>query len=230
MKSLPTELVAGASRSRNLQRSRNDCPLPETGLGPPVAFPRGSRLFREGGSRVSLFRVEAGVIKEACTGADGRDVVVALRYPGRVLGVIAAVLGTAQMTTAIAMTDCEVRSVAATEFDRLRVASPPVGMWLHRILAEECAAQRSRSVRSARADCEMRLRHLFEELVTACGEGRPDGSVLIRAELTVTDIADLVLASRQWVSSVLSAWAERRIVRRQDGWWTVPPNSHLLSK
>src|ERR1700716_1817148 len=77
---------------------------------------RGATLFHEGGGSDEIVVVLSGRVKVSTVTADGREVVLAFRGPGVLLGELAAIDGEARSPTVGALEPVEAAVVAASEF------------------------------------------------------------------------------------------------------------------
>lgn len=195
-------------------------------FGAEMACPAGATLFRQGDRASSLFLIERGAVLAQASGVAGRKLLVAIYPPGWLLGVQSGVLGCSHAITATALTDCDLRSISVATFQQFR-AHQSTAAWLQEMLSAATMAQQRRIIALTDGRCSQRVAQVLADLVVACGERKRDGSVLLRVELTVTDLADLVVASRQWISRLMIQWSRRGIIHRRGGWWVVPSGSPL---
>jgi CRP-like cAMP-binding protein len=87
-------------------------------LGPRSNPVQGRVLMRQGDPGDVVMVLVRGRVKVTRLEADGPEVPLAFRGPGEVLGDIAVFDGTPRTATVVAVTDCEVRSIAASRFLR----------------------------------------------------------------------------------------------------------------
>ena len=196
-------------------------------MGPSVTYPKGSLIFRQGDVVQALYLIVAGVTS-LCALHNGRDVLTAVRGPRSLLGVTAAIRGGRHPATSVTMTPCDLRILSVDDFHNLRKGNLAVGEWLQLILAEEAAEQLRRAVLLTAGDCRSRLEQLFGDLFRVSAEMRSDRSVRLTLDVSVTQVADLVAASRERVCRVLSAMAGEAVLIRKQGWFVAPPGSPLI--
>ena len=197
---------------------------PEWVNAPRVEYPRGTVLFRAGSDIRTVQVLIAGVIKIVVPTGD-RDVLVNLRLPGWPLGAAAAILGKRQIATAVAMTVCETTAIPVDQFRRQWASDVDLKDALAMLLAREVLEAHDRMCAIAARDPDSRLRWVFRTLFAAASSERADGSRRLTLAVSVTEIAELVLATRQWTSRQLAMWAAQRVLVREKGWFVAPAKS-----
>jgi CRP-like cAMP-binding protein len=198
-------------------------------LGARMTIAPKTVLLREGEDVRTIYLLVEGITKVQVS-RDGRDVVVAILTAGALPGAMSAVCGGACITTVVAMTSCAVRSLQIRDFHALRAANAAVGTWVQGLLAGDLHTQIRRAVDTAAGGAERRAEGLFRELFVAAGAPQADGSILLRLPLMVTEIADLILASRPWTSKMLARWERQRKLFRKKGWYLAPEGSPLRTR
>jgi CRP-like cAMP-binding protein len=196
-------------------------------MGPPSCYPKGTILFREGDPIRSVYLVLSGVMSLRSFQA-GREVLVAVRTAGWLLGAASAIHGAAHLATAVAMTPCELRPMSDRDFGRFRRTDAEFRERLQEMLAEEVAEQFARAAAVAGGDCQARLEHLLASLFRASGQQRPDGSVRLTLDLSVTDLANLVGVGREYISRLLPKLSATGVLVRERDWFVATPDSRLL--
>lgn len=160
---------------------------------------------------------------------DGREVFMSVRTAGWMLCVPLAIRGRSHTATGTTLTDCEVYALDIDDFRWLRTQVPEFGDWIQQMLAADAIGQFAGAASLVPSDCESRLRWLFVELFRARGQRENDGSYRLRLSVSVTQVADLVIASRPWTSRTLSRWAEDGVLCRRKGWFVIPSGSPLIA-
>src|SRR6267142_1955181 len=98
-------------------------------------YRRGAILFHEGGGSDEIVVVLSGRVKVSTVTADGKEVVLAFRGPGDLLGELSAIDGDARSATVGALEPVVAAVVAASEFRTFLSAHPRVAVLLLEMLA-----------------------------------------------------------------------------------------------
>jgi CRP-like cAMP-binding protein len=96
---------------------------------------RGTVLFREGEAATGVYLLQNGEVTLSLAGPE-RARTQTVR-PGELLGVMAVISNRPHLTTAVAVTDCEVGFIASDEFRRLIDESPVVWFSVLRQLSQD---------------------------------------------------------------------------------------------
>ena len=99
---VPTDLVSAALRREGHRRT----------------FRRGQALFIEGDWAERVFLIERGWATVTCTGPGGREMMLALRGPGEMLGELSALDGEPRSATAMAVSEVEAIVVSGSVLAR----------------------------------------------------------------------------------------------------------------
>ena len=81
-------------------------------------FQRGQALFTEGDLAERVFLIERGWVTVTCTGPGGREIMLALRGPGDMLGELSALDGEPRSASAMAVSDVEAIVVSGSALGR----------------------------------------------------------------------------------------------------------------
>src|SRR2546430_4585339 len=98
-------------------------------------YRRGATVFHEGGGSDEIVVVLSGRVKVSTVTADGKEVVLAFRGPGDLLGELSAIDGEARSATVGALEPVEAAVVTANEFRAFLSAHPRVAILLLEMLA-----------------------------------------------------------------------------------------------
>jgi CRP/FNR family transcriptional regulator, cyclic AMP receptor protein len=82
------------------------------------SFQRGQALFTEGDLAERVFLIERGWVTVTCTGLGGREIVLALRGPGDMLGELSALDGEPRSASALALSEVEAIVVSGSALAR----------------------------------------------------------------------------------------------------------------
>jgi CRP/FNR family cyclic AMP-dependent transcriptional regulator len=183
-------------------------------------FPRGQALFVEGDRSDRVFMLERGSVLVFCTAPAGRDVVLAVRGPGDVLGDLSALDDLPRVATAVALD--EVMAVVAPRSTLTRALQQvDAAQELIQTLANRLREADRRRLEFATQDTLGRVAGRLLELAENFGSPGPDG-VVVELRLSQDQLASWCGASREATVKALRtlrsleciATARRRVVVR----------------
>ncbi|MCU1426859.1 MAG: cyclic nucleotide-binding protein, partial [Actinomycetia bacterium] len=163
-------------------------------------YRRGSTLFLEGDRSDHVVMVLEGRVRVSVASADGRDLVVAVRGPGDVIGEFAAIDPTEpRSASAHAMEPVLVHVLSAADFEAFLEQTPRAAVALLRTLIRRLRDASRSQMEYGSFDTVARVARRLEELVADHGEATDDG-VRIALPLTQEELAGWVGASRESVA------------------------------
>lgn len=173
----------------------------------------GTEIIRAGSAGDEALLVLAGRVRLVAYGADRREVVLALRGPGELIGEMAA-LGAARRTaTAVALDDVEVGYLRAGELHGFLREHPDSSLVLIRMVIRRLAEATRDVVDLATQDSVGRLAKRLVDLSSEHGKAA-SGGTQIELALTQDELARWTGATRETVSRALR-------LMRQLGWVTT---------
>jgi CRP/FNR family cyclic AMP-dependent transcriptional regulator len=157
--------------------------------------------------------VLSGRVKLVAYGAENREVVLAIRGPGELIGEMAAIGGQRRMASAIAVDDVEVGYLKADELRQFLHDHPDAALVLMRMLVRRLTEASRDVVDLATQDSVGRIAKRLLELAADHGTPVEGGAGGVRIELSLTqdELASWTGATRETVSRAL------RLMRRL-GW------------
>jgi CRP-like cAMP-binding protein len=172
--------------------------------GIPRRFPRGMALFheRQPGDRVMV--VLAGTVKLISVSEDGREVLLALRGPGDLLGELGALDGRPRSASAIALDDVQVLVVPAADFKSFLEKHPRAAMVILEMLATRLRDADRKRVEFAAQDSMSRVAARIVELSEHFGEERV-GEIHIDLPISQEELAGWTGCSRDSVVKALQS-------------------------
>jgi CRP-like cAMP-binding protein len=167
-------------------------------------------ILRAGAAGDDVVVVLSGHVKLVAYGADKREVVLAIRGRGELIGEMAALAGQRRTATAVAVDDVEVGVLAADELKAFLAVHPDVALVLIRMLVRRLSeADRDRVDLATQDSVGMVAKRLLE--LAADHGTRVGAGTLIEFALTQDELASWTGATRETVSRAL------RLMRRL-GW------------
>jgi CRP-like cAMP-binding protein len=167
-------------------------------------YRRGAVVFHEGGGSDAIVVVLAGRVKVSTATADGKEVVLAFRGPGDLLGELSAIDGDARSATVGALEPVEAAVVSASEFRAFLSAHPRVAILLLEMLARRLRDADRKRVEFGAHDTLGRVAARLVELADRYGEPVTDG-VRITLPLSQEELAGWTGSSREAVGKALHA-------------------------
>lgn len=190
-------------------------------------FPAGSLLFRQGEVASDVFYIHSGAIKLIRSETDSRDAIVALVFACRLVGIAPAVLGEPHQVTAVTAVASELYRLRGDELHEMKGRDRLFASAVEQEMAAD-TFQLVEHIGRSSMDAKSRLMAVLFDLARASGTRREDGWVRLDLHVSVGDLADLVLTTREYVSRLLSSLAADGYVRREKGWLMIRPTDESL--
>ena len=174
-------------------------------LGTPRAYRAGAALILEGDESKHVFVLLEGSVKVASTAPDGRELLLAVRGAGEVIGELSALEGghSARSASVLALELVRARSIPGQEFLDYLAAHPQAMLLLVRGLIGRLRDADRRRVEFGSFDTLHRVARLLAELAEATGRPAADG-VELGIPLSQEELAGMVSASRESVTRALT--------------------------
>jgi CRP-like cAMP-binding protein len=167
-------------------------------------YRRGAVVFHEGGGSDEIVVVLVGRVKVSTVTADGKEVVLAFRGPGDLLGELSAIDGEARSATVGALEAVEAAIVTANDFRAFLSAHPRVAILLLEMLARRLRDADRKRVEFGAHDTLGRVAARLVELAERYGEP-VTGGVRITLPLSQEELAGWTGSSREAVGKALHA-------------------------
>lgn len=178
----------------------------------PSTYPKGATLFVEGQEPRGVFILCSGKVKLSTSSADGKTLILRISDPGEVLGLAGTVCGRSYHATATVLEPAQADFIAKADFlnflgefgeAALRV-SQQMGENYHLALAE------MKTIGLSHSATEKLARFVLEW----CAE-HDSGNGQVRANLTLTheEIAQIIGASRETVTRLLSEFRRKQLLQ-----------------
>ena len=175
-------------------------------------YTRGEVIFLGGDEGTALCLIAEGRVRVQLTGADGREVVIAVYGPSGIFGEMALLDGEPQSADAIALEPSLVYWLQRDDFQAFLDAHPRAAMTMLASLSRRLR-HTTRAVQDATfRDVPARLARAILDL--AAQHGRPgEQGIRIESRVTQTDLASMVGASRETVNRALRGFEEHGWIR-----------------
>jgi CRP/FNR family cyclic AMP-dependent transcriptional regulator len=165
---------------------------------------RGDSLVREAEPTYDVVLIKRGRVKISSASPCGKQVIMAIRGPGDLLGESAAIDGKGRSATITALTDVDAVSLTRTEFTQVLLNAPEVTFELLVMLTGRLRESTRQRLELSVYDVPTRTARW---LLDAAAHSEPIGNgpgYTIR--LTQTELADAVGTSRVSVANALRKW------------------------
>jgi len=191
--------------------------------GPSIvrSFARGAALFHERQAADRVLVLLEGCVKLTSLSDSGKEVVLAIRGPGDLLGELAAIDGEPRSATATALEPVTAMSIPASDFQRFLQQHPRVALTLLKVVTRRLRDADRKRVEFASEDSMTRVAGRIVELSERFGDEVAQG-LEIDLPISQEELAGWTGCSRDSVVNALQAmrglgWIEthrRRIVVR----------------
>jgi CRP/FNR family transcriptional regulator, cyclic AMP receptor protein len=184
-------------------------------------YPRGSALFHERQEPDRVVVLMSGTVKLSSISEDGKEVLLALRGSGDLLGELGALDGYPRSATAVALSDVEALVVPSGDFPGFLERHPRAALQILEMLARRLRDADRKRVEFTAQDSMSRVASRIVELAERFGE-EDDGMIRIDLPISQEELAGWTGCSRDSVVKALQSmrglgWIEtdrRRIVVR----------------
>jgi CRP/FNR family cyclic AMP-dependent transcriptional regulator len=159
-------------------------------------------LFHEGDDAGSVIVLLAGRAKITLLSSSGREVIVAVRGPGDLLGELAALIDAPRSATVVTIEQVDALIVSGSAFAAFLERNPRVALVILRIVADRLLYAEVQEVQFATHDVVGRVAHRLAELTERYGVASAEGIVL-DVPLSQEELASWTGASREAVNKAL---------------------------
>lgn len=171
------------------------------------SFLSGAALFHERQVSDKVVVLLSGRVKLSCTTDDGKEVLLAIRGPGDLLGELSAIDGEPRSAAGTAIEPVEALTVAATDFTSFIGRNPRVALLILRMLSGRLRDADRKRVEFAAQDAVSRVAGRLVELCERFGEQGERG-IRINLPISQEELAGWAGASREAVSKALKTLRE----------------------
>ena len=182
---------------------------------------KGQVLFKEGQEGDRLYVIVHGKIKLGTTSSDGRENLLSILGPGEMFGELSLFDPEPRTSTATAVTDARLVSLAHDAVIGLVTTNPQTSLELLRRLAQRLRKSNEILADLVFADVPGRVAKAIMDLGERFGVQKDDG-LHVNHDLTQEELAQLVGASRETVNKALADFAAR-------GWVKLEPRAVLIT-
>lgn len=178
-----------------------------------VTVPEGNTLFCQGDDHHGIFIIETGLMRTFYTSPAGREITLAYWQPGNFVGGPDIFGDGIHMWSGVAALDSTVLSLRGKDIRQLMLSMPELGLGIVEGLVFKGRCFSSLVQMLGTRSIPERLSQLLLILVDLHGTPDPQGGIAIAPQFTHEDLARMVGASRQWVTTTLDRLKARKIVK-----------------
>lgn len=180
-------------------------------------YTRGENIFCNGDPADRVYLIESGWVKIFRINGDGRYVTVgSIRRPSELMGLAETLQGVERTCNAGAITDVKLIVVYREAFFELLSCETTIALKVARLLAMRMRDAELGVHEMVTRHVTSRLALLLLKIAEGCGQ-QVNGVIRIEPRFTHEDLAAMIGASRQTVTSILSAMREERCLEMEDG-------------
>ncbi len=190
-----------------LQTSGDGSHLP----GSRRRYPRGTTLLNEGDRSERIVIIVSGRAKVSYFTDEGREVLLAVRGPGDLLGEFAALDGEPFSATVIALEDVDALVMTAEQFRTVLKEEPEVALCLFKTLSRKLRDADRKRVEFAAYDSVGRVASRLVELAETFGEDTYEG-LRISLSLSQEELAGWTGSSREAVAKALQSLRNKDLI------------------
>jgi CRP/FNR family transcriptional regulator, cyclic AMP receptor protein len=165
-------------------------------------FRKGQAIFHEGGTSDRVVILLKGRVKVSTTTDEGKEIILAFRGPGDMLGELSAIDGEPRSASVEAIEPVEALALAATDFRSFLIAHPDVALLLLRMMSRRLRDADRKRVEFGTHDTVGRVAARLVELAERYGEPAARG-IRVGLPLSQEELASWTGASREAVSKAL---------------------------
>ena len=187
----------------------------------------GQTLFQIGDIGDGCYRLDKGLLKVSLISPQVRERIIAILTPGAVVGDLAVIDGLPRSASVLALTNCELRFLSRTAFERLAQEHPEIQQYLVKLLAARLRQADDVIASLAFLPVKARVAHALLGLAENLGEETDSGGILIPRMINQGDIAALAGVARENTSRILSEWERKKLVTKSSGSYRIDDRAKL---
>lgn len=178
-------------------------------VGSVINYPKGQIIFSTGQKSNEVYLIKSGLVKIYRTARDGRQVSVAIRYPGEFIG-LAEVLSdySEREYSAEAMDNVSVLIIWQDAFKKLLTDYPDFSSRMLKLMCDRLREAQNTIYDFIMNPTQGRLAIALLNMAERAGIEEKDGIIKVGLRVTQEELACIIGSSRQTVSSLLNLFKE----------------------
>lgn len=191
--------------------------LRDMGLTPSCrSYGSGEIIYHEGEYGDALYVVSSGAVRLSRRYEGDKEATLMLLGPNDIFGDLVHEATTVQKTGAEAFTSCEVFKMPKIFIERAARQDAEAASTMLKLMELELAQHRELMQRLLPRRTEVRIAHLLDDLAAKFGVSS-DEMTTIRLRLSHEDLAAMVAATRESVTSAMARLRERGVIATRGG-------------
>ena len=191
-------------------------------------YETGETIYFTGDPAVRLYIVAAGKVKLLRHAPTGQEVLLDLLLPGDFFGSLPLLGEETYPDTAQAHTLCCALTITGEAFQKILQQYPQVSLSLLEIVSHRLHEAREIIHQLSATPVESRLAATLLKLADKLGEDH-DGELLIQLPLSRQDLADMIGATVETVSRIMSQFRKQKLIRSGRGWVAITDRDKLVT-
>ena len=180
----------------------------------PISLSKGNTLFERGDAGDGCYWLHQGILKVTIASIRGEQRVLAILGAGSIVGELAMIDGLPRSAAIEAVSDCELAFVSRSEFTSLIREHPEIYGYLVSTLVSRLRQADEETAAASFLTVRARVARALLQLATHLGEVIAPDQILIRHNISQSDLAAMAGVARESVSRTLSEWKRRNVLGR----------------
>lgn len=176
-----------------------------------VHFVRGETVFLQGQPHEGIFLIETGVVRSYYTGPSGREITLAYWTPGHFVGGPEIFHSSPHIWSGVAAEDCSLLYLSVANIRRLVASVPQFALGLLEGLVAKSKCYSALVQMLGTRSAAERLVQLLIILSNTCARREAD-RLIIERKITHNELATIIGATRQWVTTTLDRFQQQGIL------------------
>jgi CRP-like cAMP-binding protein len=187
--------------------------------GRKQSYQRGETLFLQGDVHDGIVIIESGLVRSYYTAPSGKEITLAYWLPGNFVGGPEIFDGGVHVWSAVAAKDSTVTHLPGAGLRDLAREVPDLAIEIIEALSFKARCYSSLAQMLGTRSLSQRLAQVLLHLANTCGfdEEAGDTGIVIAAAFTHAEIANLIGATRQWVTISLNRMQKEGVLRQKRG-------------
>lgn len=194
-----------------------------------LEYPQRTLLFPQGLPADFVFFMISGLAKLTFVDCLGKEIIVAVRRTGWLLGATAAILKQPQPTGAVTLTQCQLLRIPAEQITTFLETESALSKFLHELQAQDVEDHLQNIVELASHSTEQRLAKLLYDLVRGMASSHRKTGGFIKIPFKQWEIAELLTVTPEHICRVLRSLEQGGLVKRKGKFLFISEPEKLLS-